>query len=475
MLLLNAGVLDGTLHVIHSAAKVGFSDRRWFESALAVAVKLARETCALCGEAPATRLPRVPSAPAGVRVCSECSAELQTTEWQELDAEWRSQPVVEQLLTSESPVPQTPISAKLVKAESLVVKPVAAHVARRPAIPSMASDLDTPLPPEQLRELWAKLLAAMQRRIAGNEDAVRRLALIGALHVGAAPDVGARVLVLGSTGSGKTHAMASFIDALSEVGYPVVVLKTDVGAINAPGWSKAPSIGELVLAALGARSPTEPKARRAVVLLEELHHSRVRGDADSSSRLKREEVLASLLGLVAGDHVPLGEKTDTWSARQALVFAAGAFTGLDLSAANVTPARLSSVGIPPELANRLCSGDIVEFSAPPKMEIARVLGAWPELVSLTSTARHLGFTLRIPEATLHRASELIMDGRQGDTFRSAGGAIVSAARQHLLTALEKGARRNEIVVTPDDIRTARPPRPSKDLPRDPPEEFPMFR
>jgi hypothetical protein len=338
----------------------------------------------------------------------------------------------------------------------------------------MASNLDVALPPDELRALWAALHEALQRRIAGNHEAVGRLALIGALHVGSAPEVGARLLVLGTTGAGKTHALRSLVEVLAEAGYPLPVVWAEVSALTSPGWGKALSIGEMVLAAMGSRDLIEAGSRRCVVVLDELHHARLAGEDDSNMRMRREEILASLLGLVAGDRVPLGEKTAVWSARQALVIAAGAFTDLNVRAENVTPGTLTAAGIQPEFANRLCAGDILGFSPPPKGELARVLGDWPELRSVTESARHLGYQLCVPEATLHRAAALILDGRHGDTLRSAGGALVSAARGHLLAALEASAKHQELVVTPDDIRTARRGPIAGDARRDPPDELRMY-
>jgi hypothetical protein len=191
--------------------------------------------------------------------------------------------------------------------------------------------------------------------------------------------------------------------------------------------------------------------------------------------MRREEVLASLLSVVAGDQVALGEKSEVWSARQALVITAGAFTGLDVTPKNVTPVRLARAGIQSELANRLLAGEVIGMVPPPRRELVRVLERWPELLSIRQAARRLGFTLSVPEATLYRAAALITDGLHGDTVRSAGGTLVSAARHHLVAALEEGADGNVLVITPDDIRTHRMAAPTGDPRQDPPDELPAFR
>lgn len=170
----------------------------------------------------------------------------------------------------------------------------------------------------------------MAQELVGQDDVVARLALLAGLHVGAGLPRGACALIVGPSGVGKSTAIHALRRALDEGGWDVPVVVTDAIDLTSPGWSGAPSIGDLVEAAIGDEPPDSARARHALVVIDEIHHIGIapQDGLHSNMAAKRREVISSLLPLVGYGTLHLGEGTREWSSRNALVICMGAFTGL---------------------------------------------------------------------------------------------------------------------------------------------------
>ncbi|AHG89841.1 ATPase AAA-2 domain protein [Gemmatirosa kalamazoonensis] len=324
------------------------------------------------------------------------------------------------------------------------------HNAPLPPAPLASSPLRpcTTLPPEALRATIAEIRAAMLAEIVGQDKAVARLALLAGLHVGGGLSSGGRALVLGPSGVGKTATIDALRHALEVGGWDVPVVVVDALELTSPGWSGAPSIGDLISAAIAGAAPDSPRARRAVIVIDEIHHAGVRPDVHGNMAAKRQEVLASLLGLVGHGSVQLGDTGGAWSSREALVIAMGAFTGLlDLRGAPSIQA-LVHAGLPLELATRF--EEVVLLRRLPERELRAVLRRWPALGSLTDVCERLGYTVRIHAEAYARAARAVVLGQDDATARTAGGWLVAALREVLIAALAAPDHR-ELVVAPDSL------------------------
>jgi hypothetical protein len=319
---------------------------------------------------------------------------------------------------------------------------------------------------EELRQTVTEIRRSLAREIVGQDEAVSRLALLGGLHVGAALPRGARALIMGPSGVGKSALAATLRHALEPWHLPWVA--TDALDLTSPGWSGAPSIGQLIADALDREPPDSPRGRRAVVVLDELHHMRVVPGTQGNIRLHRDEVMASLLGVTGRGTVHLGEGTQLYDCSQTLVLTLGAFTGLNLRRP-VTVSRLAKWGIPLELANRIAE-EMIVLKPLPEAALIELLRTWPELLALRETCQRLGHEVHILDEAYARAARVVTLGHDASTPRTAGGWLVSALRTALIAALDRPGS-TELVITPDSLpipSTATRPLP----PREPPPEAP---
>lgn len=307
-------------------------------------------------------------------------------------------------------------------------------------------DLDVPLSPPALRGAFEVIHNRMRSEVVGQTDAVASLALLGALHVGAALPRGPRALIVGPTGAGKTHVISALLAALGPWGLPAV--RVDAIDLTSPGWSGAPSIGQLIDTALAGEVMRSARGRRMVVHLDEIHHVGYTDGQHGNMQAKRQEVFASLLALTGGGLVQLGESRRAWDSTQALVLVSGAFTGLDL-AKGLTVEGLVRWGFPVEFAARITE-TVIPLERPDLATTAAILRAWPGYRSLVAVGERLGLRVVVPDETLGRAARAVTEQVGGATVRTAAGWLVTAVRAQLLERLLSGSG-EDIGVSPDAL------------------------
>ena len=384
------------------------------------------EACGACG-ARRARSVRLSLADPTRRVCASCEARLRNGESYLAIADdfWRldgSRRTFAVQARSRTPMPDT--------------------VDDEPARPIAV------LSPDDLRLVIREIHNRLAQEIVGHAEVVGRLALLGGLHVGAGLPRGARALIIGPSGAGKTSLLDAFRRAMSPWGLPTVTVAA--GDITSPGWSGAPTIAALVESALGRLAPDSPRARHTIVTIEELAHARVDHDATGNMRSKQREVLASLLGLTGyGLPLHLPESGREWTSDQALVIGVGAFTGLIDASHPVSVRDVIDASIPVELATRF-SEELIVMQRLTEKDLIALLHRWPALTSLVDVCGRLGYTVRIaPEAYRHAARAVTL-APEALTARTAGSWLVSALRRALLAALDSSWH-DEIVITPDSL------------------------
>jgi energy-coupling factor transporter ATP-binding protein EcfA2 len=304
----------------------------------------------------------------------------------------------------------------------------------------------TALPPTELRSLVAHIRSLMSAEIVGQHEAVSRLALLAALHVGGGLPQGSRALLVGSTGVGKSSLIRAMALALEP--WDVPVIRTDAIDLTSPGWSGAPSIGTLIENALQGAAPDSDRARRAVIVIDELHHVRTIPGAEGNLAAKRQEVLSSLLALTGHGtlHFQGGE---AWSSEQALVLGVGAFEGLlDLSR-TPTVGDFVAAGLPLELTTRLAE-EVIVLQPLREPDLVQLLRRWPSLTNLQAMCERLGYRVRIVDEAYRHAARVVTLGHDSSTARTAGGWLVAALRQELVRLLPETGN-SEIVITPDSL------------------------
>lgn len=411
--------------------------------------RLCARTCGCCGQRPA-RL-RAPSGGEPARVLCDCCADeigrgipllVAADAYWRLDGARRPPRLIH---LAEGKMPDAPAAGS-------VSLPLVPAVSR--AVGGTRPERFDPLPAPELRTLVRCLRSAVAADITGQDEAVARLALVGALHVGGGLTHGQRTLIIGPSGVGKSSLVRALCGALAGAGYELPVVTVDAVELTSPGWSGAPSIHELLGNAFAERAYDSPWARRAVVAIDELHHVGLAPSEDLSGNMaaKRREVFASLLGLLGHGSLKAGPQHTDWSAREALVLGLGAFEGLLDTKRLPTMADLGRAGLPLELASRF--HDVVLLRPLGEGSLAALLRRWPAFLSLRAICERLGYTVVVHPETLTRAARAVASGADGATPRTAGGWMVSALQDALLTALEDPGTK-VIELAPDSLRIAR--------------------
>lgn len=304
----------------------------------------------------------------------------------------------------------------------------------------------------ELRATIAAFAARLRETIVGQEDAVSRLSLILGCHVGGGLARGARILIVGGSGVGKTSIIQSLRRALELEHWNVPFAAVDAVSLTSPGWTGL-TVGGVLDAALGNADPHSMRARHAVCVVDEIHHIGVVDGLHGNVLAVRQEVIASLLALFGhGTTLRLGDSAREWSSENALVIALGAFTGLLDAERAPAPVDLVAAGLPLEFATRF--DEVLVLRRLSEGQLIALLRQWPALLSLIEVCHRLGLAVRIVEETFTRAARAVTAGGDGSTARTAGGWLVAALRGEMIRAVGDPAVR-ELVLTPDSLAIAR--------------------
>jgi hypothetical protein len=253
--------------------------------------------------------------------------------------------------------------------------------------------------------------------------------------------------------------------ALALEPWDVPIIRAEAGDLSSPGWAGAPSIGTLIENALRGDAPDSERARRAVIVIDELHHVRMIRGTEGNMAAKRQEVLSSLLAL-AGHGTLHFQGGEAWSSEQALVIGVGAFTDLlDLSR-SPTVADFMDAGLPLELTTRLAE-EVIVLQPLGEPQLVELLRRWPSLTSLHAMCERLGYRVRIVDEAYRHAARVVTLGHDSSTARTAGGWLVAALR-HELVRLLPDTGSSDIVITPDSLPI--PPSAMKERPKGSPED-----
>lgn len=400
------------------------------------------KTCGCCGDRPATPYRSTLEGPT-VRVCAQCRERLRAGEsylavaddFYCLDGTAR--------FTSHHPRPP------------IVVRP-------QKKAPSFE-----PLPADELRRVIREMHEIMSSTVVGQHEACARLSLIAGCHVGGGLSHGARALLMGPSGVGKSTLVNGLRAVLDPYKLPVIAV--DCIDLSSPAFSGAPSAGDCIEKAIGDEPLDGEWASRAVVILEEISHITVQPDVTGNSAAHQNDVLASLLSLCGHGSTMRFENGTEWSSQRALVIGVGAFTGkLDLTRGSVpTVQEIVSKGhLPLELATRLAE-EIIVLRPLHERDLIQLLTHWPALTSLAALCVRLGYSVHIHKEAISRAARVVRLGHDASTPRTAGGWLVSALREALIAALADD-RIRELVVAPDSLPIA-PNATRPQPPDDPPE------
>lgn len=313
-----------------------------------------------------------------------------------------------------------------------------------------ASTLDAPdRPPEETRQLYRWIRAALRHQVAGHDAALDRLALVGVGHVVGVGNQ--RVVLVGPSGCGKTTLATALAKAL-ELPFEVI----DVAAMAETNWS-GQQLEHSVQALYRAADSDMRLMRRAVVVLDEIDKlalasglpGAVASGTSADYRRGKQESVLSLLGGGEVRFSVAGERTYdmSWSAAQALVVACGVFPGLP-SAGEPTPADLQHQGLIRELVERF--GQVIRLEPLGVPELSVVLER-----GLHSTRRlfqELGYEVTLPEVTLRYVAAAVARGCGDAGPRSATTWLAAAAQRRLIDLLRANAATGSTVtLTPDDI------------------------
>jgi hypothetical protein len=315
-------------------------------------------------------------------------------------------------------------------------------VTRAHAVADRPLELREPQRQHDARADYHALIEELERRIIGSHmrSVVRHLALIGVGHLRGL--VRQRVLLVGQTGAGKTHAAIALAESLRQ---PHLVV--DTTDITCTGW-----VGGEVSAVLESLGDlTRSSGAGGVLVLDEADKARADYGSTGSTREAKVTLMHSLLALLAGQHVATNSGRDQIDTSRVLVIGTGSFGGRYRTAAPTTE-DLVRWGWIPEFAarwgERLCvpppgRDQAIELLARSDRSVERALGP---------LAAALGLQLSVPREVLAYATDAWLRGEAD--FRSAAEWLLSAARRRMVAAMETDGEAT-IVLAPDDLDMAR--------------------
>lgn len=295
--------------------------------------------------------------------------------------------------------------------------------------------------PDEYRALYYLISDEMARRIRGHGHAVHALSLAGTRHLAAiqAGSVtgGARILLIGPSGVGKTHIMTTLADVLA-----VPLRRVDATMLAQQNW-QGTQITDHLQALYDEHGPAV--GQHAIILLDEIDKVCAR-DSTGSSRdyqLGRQTSLLPLVGV--GSEIPLkgGQRCRPDGM---FIVMAGVFAGLPPGL--VGPGDLLRLGLMHELVERV--GSIIRLEPLPLHELVHVLRAG--LSEHVETYRHFGYVLEIDAETLSYVATCLAS-RVDEAGPRSGISWLRAGADRQLCSLLEGEVPPGIRVTlrPDDV------------------------
>lgn len=317
------------------------------------------------------------------------------------------------------------------------------------------------------RRTYVEILASLRAQgVHGHDDVLKEISLLADERL--AGQGGARLLLIGPPGTGKTRILSSLAKATGRA-----FLQVDASSISEHGWSGT-TLSDVAAMVYRAAGNDLYRAEHAVIALDELckaaawtplpgaeSHSRGTRDASqhyvASVRAGRQAALLALLD--NGNSVitfsptpntpPLQLRT-----RHCLVVCAGAFRGLAMAGADPTDSELEAYGIIPELVARLTSRLVL--SPLTAVELERLWTHGPDaVVPAQAMARALGYDLSVAPEAVRLVARATAAGAGGLTPRTGGALLQSVARRILLAALDDPARAyRHLHLGPDEVLQA---------------------
>lgn len=268
------------------------------------------------------------------------------------------------------------------------------------------------------------------------------------------PSVRERILIIGSSGSGKSHLMQALAQSL---GVPCVII--DASAISESGWQGMQPTDVLTQLYNAVGQDRGALERGPLLLLDEFDKICPTSPYDyvgASVRRGRQQSLLSLLGGVTPVRFSVEDELRrvTWmEARtdQIPIIAAGAFPGLAIHGRTPTDAELIAYGMLPELASRLSTRFVLSSRTP--VELADMWRAPGGVVDqLASATRRIGYDLRVTDGAVALAAHIVTANEETMTPRGGAALLSAAVRTAVIRALlSDRPTADPLVIAPDDL------------------------
>ncbi len=307
---------------------------------------------------------------------------------------------------------------------------------------------------------YPDLVAKLGAQVSGHRDVIRQLALLfDHRWSSASTTIRERVLIVGSSGSGKSHLVHALARCLN---VPCVVV--DASALSESGWQgMQPADVMLLMYEAVGRNVARLERGEVLLVMDEVDKLAPRVQSDWVGVSVRRGRQQSLLGIVGGlTPVRFLDPDDALRVRwleartdRIPILCAGAFPDLVMAGSAPTDAELCAYGMIPELAGRLSTRVVLESRTAAELVI---LWRSPDGVvsQLTRAAAAMGYRLDITDGALAQVARRVSSGTGGLTPRGGGAALGDAVRAAIIRALEDGKEADEpIVIAPDDVTGTR--------------------
>ena len=302
--------------------------------------------------------------------------------------------------------------------------------------PTRASNQPDVSPADEYR----RLRAALTQEILGQDEVCSQLALVGLAHRFGLR--GQRVLIVGRSGAGKTHAARVLARTMG-----VPYFQVDANDLTKTGFRGVDISAAVRMLVAKDRNPDR---NRGVLLIDEVDKLRIEQGSDVVAEAQY-GAQTSLLTLLGGQPVT----ADGWSEEEQfdtsglLVIGTGAFDG-----------RFTDGLRPPSTDDLVAFGFLEEFAArwaercclknPDRAGAVQLLRLSELSVerTLRPLLQALGISLSVSDAAVAYAAEMWL--AQGAELRSAAQWLLAAARRRLTEALDR-ADMTPIEIVPDDL------------------------